>query len=39
MLAIRAPFRYMRVMVAPQTEVLITVAGSETGRFVFGPGD
>ena len=29
----------MRVMPGPQTEVLITVAGSETGRFVFGPGD
>ena len=39
MLAIRARFRYTRIMVAPQTEVLITVAGSETGHFVFGPGD
>lgn len=26
-------------MSAPQTEVLVTVAGSETGRFVFTPGD
>ena len=28
-----------RGMPAPQTEVLITVAGSECGRYVFAPGD
>ena len=26
-------------MSAPQTEVLITISGTETGRFVFAPGD
>ena len=30
---------YMRGMAAPQTEVLITVAGSERGRYLFKPGD
>ena len=38
-LAILERIRYERDMPAPQTEVLITVAGSETGRFVFTPGD
>ena len=38
-LAILERIRYERAMPAPQAEVLITVAGSERGRFVFAPGE